>query len=200
MQYYYLIDDSKPFRGFAKMVFRCESVDAARGLAAEYEAANPEKSLRLVYEDKFFTLVGQFEESLITAPLPITEAEYTEALEVLPPCRWHNVAGFSVFHSLERLTGKLVNWYATSSGKYWVWIDYDNTPDEDLATKLREINTEGDQLMTMQAQIAIYAAQHVHQWGHFAARRYAMARGVSPRLYRIARQCEALYGLRYWNT
>ena len=46
--------------------------------------------------------------------------------------------------------------------------------------------------MTDQAKAAIYAAKNTNNWGHFAARRYAQKRGVSARLYRIARQCEAL--------
>ncbi len=41
------------------------------------------------------------------------------------------------------------------------------------------------------ALIAIEAATHAHQWGRDAARKFAQKRGVSPRLYRIALQCEA---------
>ena len=44
--------------------------------------------------------------------------------------------------------------------------------------------------MTKQAQAAIIAAKRVTSWGRFAARRYAEKRGVTARLYRIARQCE----------
>lgn len=46
--------------------------------------------------------------------------------------------------------------------------------------------------MTDRAYHAIRAAQHITQWGRYAARRYTKRRGVSPRLYRIARQCEAM--------
>ena len=46
--------------------------------------------------------------------------------------------------------------------------------------------------MTAQAQAAIHAAKNLSFWGRWAARRYAQKRGVSPRLYRIARQCQAI--------
>lgn len=39
---------------------------------------------------------------------------------------------------------------------------------------------------------AIRAAQHVNQWGRYAARRYAEKRGVPASLYRLARQLEAM--------
>lgn len=45
--------------------------------------------------------------------------------------------------------------------------------------------------MTQQAATAVTASMHKHIWGRDAAYRYAMKRGVSPRLYRIACQCEA---------
>jgi len=45
--------------------------------------------------------------------------------------------------------------------------------------------------MTLHATLAVYAAKHAHIWGHDAARSFALTRGVSPRLYRIARQCES---------
>jgi len=46
--------------------------------------------------------------------------------------------------------------------------------------------------MTEQAQAAIKAAKNLQNWGPFAARRYCEKRGVSARLYRIARQCEMM--------
>ncbi len=41
------------------------------------------------------------------------------------------------------------------------------------------------------ALIAIEAAKNRPNWGRDAARKFAQKRGVSPRLYRIALQCEA---------
>lgn len=42
------------------------------------------------------------------------------------------------------------------------------------------------------AQHAIRAAQNIHRWGRYAARRYTERRGVPASLYRLARQLQAL--------
>ena len=46
--------------------------------------------------------------------------------------------------------------------------------------------------MSQTAYHAITAAKHRKQWGRYAARRYALKRGVSMRLYRLACQLEAM--------
>ncbi len=48
--------------------------------------------------------------------------------------------------------------------------------------------------MSDKASTAIRAAQNAKIWGAASARRFAKNRGVSSRLYRIARQCEATVG------
>ena len=44
---------------------------------------------------------------------------------------------------------------------------------------------------TLRAIIAIKGAKGHKSWGAYAARRFIEKCGISPRLYRIARQCEA---------
>lgn len=44
---------------------------------------------------------------------------------------------------------------------------------------------------TREAALAIRAAQHRHQWGRYAARRFCETRGVPLGLYRLACQLEA---------
>ena len=46
--------------------------------------------------------------------------------------------------------------------------------------------------MSQTAYHAITAAKHRKQWGRDAARKYALKRGVSMRLYRLACQLEAM--------
>ena len=48
--------------------------------------------------------------------------------------------------------------------------------------------------MTLQATIAIRAAKNRKNWGSWMTRRYLTNNGISPRLARIARQCEATQG------
>jgi len=48
--------------------------------------------------------------------------------------------------------------------------------------------------ITIHAQMAIRAAKNRKNWGAYATRRYLEKGMVSPRLVRIARQCEATQG------
>jgi hypothetical protein len=48
--------------------------------------------------------------------------------------------------------------------------------------------------MTLQATIAIRAAKNRKKWGPYMTRRFLANNGISPRLARIARQCEATQG------
>ena len=62
----------------------------------------------------------------------ITKERFWEMLEVLPPCKWHNIGGVEVFHISERLTDNLVSWFAHSGDKYAEATDQDCLNDEEL--------------------------------------------------------------------
>lgn len=49
----------------------------------------------------------------------------------------------------------------------------------------------GDNEMTKNATVALYAAQNVHVWGRDAAVRYVLNRGCPLYLFRLARQLQA---------
>jgi len=75
--------------------------------------------------------------SMKTNVEPITAEQYNYALDVLPPCRWHRVAGYSVFHVSERITANLVNWYAKHMGEYLTFVDDASITDAQIAKKLQ---------------------------------------------------------------
>ena len=50
--------------------------------------------------------------------------------------------------------------------------------------------------MMEQANHAVRAAKNVNSWGIYAATRYIQKRGVHPRLFQLARQLEAVKGLK----
>lgn len=95
--------------------------------------------VKVISWDEYDVLVQTYTDSLVTAPKPITQDDYNYYLEVLPPCRWHTVAGYSVFHMSERNYGNITQWCACSNGKYYAFDDYDNISDTKLAEKLRGI-------------------------------------------------------------
>lgn len=51
--------------------------------------------------------------------------------------------------------------------------------------------------MTLQAIMAIRAAKNRKNWGPWSTRRYIQKGEISPRLARIARQCEATVGQQF---
>lgn len=44
-------------------------------------------------------------------------------LEVLPPSRWQNIRGASVFHVCERIHNNLVSWFVQLGNKYYEFVD-----------------------------------------------------------------------------
>lgn len=61
----------------------------------------------------------------ITAPKEISEDDYTYLLEVLPPCRWSNRGGASVFHISDRITYDIVTWCVRIGERYFSLDDSD---------------------------------------------------------------------------
>lgn len=119
----FIIDKNEEFKGQCSSMSKPPYVDYSGLLYSknghdltfnEYKEIpeNKGKDLIAISENQFNKMMGNYEESLVTNPQYETEEEYYYGLEVLPPCRWHSVSDFSVFHISERLTGDLVCWHA----------------------------------------------------------------------------------------
>ncbi|MFN9471422.1 hypothetical protein [Acidovorax sp.] len=63
------------------------------------------------------------EASMITAPEPSTERDFTAALECLPPMRWGHHGGVESFRCSEFYSGHVTRIYANLNGTYWTWKD-----------------------------------------------------------------------------
>jgi len=59
------------------------------------------------------------EAALAYPPVKIDEEQWTYALEVLPPCRWHNGPDWNSFHVSELVSGRMATWYIRHAGRYW---------------------------------------------------------------------------------
>ena len=83
------------------------------------EAGSPEFEIMLLDE-----AVPLMEESQKTkycgAWVEITEEEWQDALEVLPPEKWETVRGVNIFRMCEYLTGNITAHYAKLQGKFYV--------------------------------------------------------------------------------
>ena len=102
---------------------------------AEYVA---ERGQVVLYtDDEFFAMVADYERGQRTPATEETAEQWDDALNVLPPCRWHRYSGIGLFHISERLQGSLVSWHADVEGRYFTFIDFADTPSAELAAKVR---------------------------------------------------------------
>ena len=93
------------------------------------------------------------ENSCKTEPQEITEAQYIDALEVLPPVCWKNAKGVESFKVSERFYGNVAAIYARLGKRYFTFSDLISlTPDEiaDRIASSAAFNRSPVQFMTLE--------------------------------------------------
>lgn len=120
----YIIRTDEPFRGVCENVYYegKDYVPYTKMNLQEYFESHDNK-LRLVDEDEFQDMMKDYLDSRKTLPKEITEENYWDALEVLPPCKWKSVDGIESFHVSEHIQADLVNWYAKTGDKFFTFVD-----------------------------------------------------------------------------
>lgn len=108
----------------------------------QYSQATGKTNIKVISWPELEALIVAHENSLVTTPEEIDEDRYNYALEVLPPCRWKQYGSFIAFHVSERLTGNLVTWCASKSGKYFEFTDDAAISAEALTAKLATIDLQ----------------------------------------------------------
>lgn len=88
---------------------------------------------------EFDAWVEQDEKSLITAPEEITEAQWWEALEVLPPESWQHTGGGESFVMMEYYSGRITSIYVRLGKRYCSFRDIANLPHLDRLAKARTL-------------------------------------------------------------
>lgn len=80
--------------------------------------------------------------ALRTEPEEITEEEFFEALNVLPPMKWHCLLGVESFRMCEFYSGTITTIYArTDDGRYWKFMDDAYMPTADVVAKVHKAAT-----------------------------------------------------------
>lgn len=101
----------------------------------------PEEALHLLLSQQVSQRVeGEtvvFDAYVQSPPVLETEAEFWEALECMPPSRWHHCNGVELFHICEHLTDNLVNWHAQYKGLYFQFNDAADANSTALAGRVR---------------------------------------------------------------
>lgn len=86
----------------------------------------------------FDTVVLEQENMTRTEPISITEEQFWDALECLPPLDWQHTGSIGEsFKLVERTRGRMTSIYARIGTCYWSFTDADNMPHNQIMEKVR---------------------------------------------------------------
>ncbi len=133
----FIVRTDKLFRGII------ESYLLDNGTVADTDGLTPDQyaekygyPVRTVDGAELDALIDAYVNSLITAPIEETEADFDYALNVLPPCKWRIARGVEMFHVSERITHNLVTWHAKIGDRFFTFTDRADANMAGLATKV----------------------------------------------------------------
>ena len=114
--------------------------------AGEYVSLHSGQTLMQLRDERPDIVLGEFdawieqdEKSLITLPERITEAQWWEMLEVLPPESWQNSGGGESFVLMEYYSGRITSIYVRLGKEYCTFRDVANLPHLDRLAKARTL-------------------------------------------------------------
>lgn len=82
----------------------------------------------------------QMEATCRTDPAPITEEQYSDALEVLPPQNWQGIGtAEESFKFLERYAGRVTTIYARLGNNHYRFRDVYTLPHSDIMAKVKAV-------------------------------------------------------------
>ena len=76
------------------------------------------------------------DQNTVTEPKEITQEQFLEALNCLPPLNWYLTASFECFHMSEFLVSHYTATYARSKGRFFMWTDTVHTTPPQIKEKL----------------------------------------------------------------
>lgn len=80
---------------------------------------NKPEPLVLGFEEAFELVQAAQREKYLSAWTEITEEQWMDALEILPPEKWRTVAGVEIFRCMEYLTGSITAHYARIAERFF---------------------------------------------------------------------------------
>jgi len=98
------------------------------------------------YSDVKVATVDEFismhESALRTDPREISESDYIDALEIMPPLDWRQVRGVESFKWSEFYSGNMTNAYAKHGGRYGSFMDSAYLSADAIADKILALSVE----------------------------------------------------------
>ena len=134
----YILNGNEPFRGTVQtLLMEDDTVAYSGGLTlTEYEAQHGKAVV--VSEAELKEMIEEYVSSIVTQPELITKERFWNALECMPPSRWHARCGVEMFHIVERITHDLVSWYGRVDDRYYCFNDRSSADSDYLAGKFLE--------------------------------------------------------------
>ena len=102
----------------------------------EYLAENP-GAVYMSFDEALDKISAAEQSKYIKPWMEITEDQWTDALEVLPPEKWQTVNGVELFRMSERPTGDITAHYARIGGRYFTANRRTSDKYEKLAQEVR---------------------------------------------------------------
>lgn len=104
----------------------------------EYLAKNPDYVL--MSWDEFLPMLNTMQDEAYLKPFKeITEEQYYESLECLPPQKWETVDGVNIFRMSEYLTGNITDHLVSYNGKYYSANRRTSTPYSEIAKEIKSL-------------------------------------------------------------
>ena len=128
-----------------KGIERCAYSGSLNGLPIdmtvdEYLTNNENKNLSCVpFELALEQIRQEKEKAYIKQWIEISEEQYDEMLNVLPPEKWQTVDGVNFFRISEHLTSNITAHYAQILGHYFTANRRTSTPYQSLAAEVKEL-------------------------------------------------------------
>lgn len=95
------------------------------------------------YANPVITTIAEYnvahESAWTTKPERITEEQYIEMLEVLPPLDWEHGKGWECFKLVERISGSITSIYARVGAEYWSFRGRDDMSAADIIAAVKEV-------------------------------------------------------------
>lgn len=121
--------DPENFDGYAKTYLVNGKCPYYGKTEAEYLA----EGYKVVSDDEYTAMVREYEKSLCGKWQEITEEEFEDMLNVLPPLRWYNGG----FYMSERYTGSISGFYQKLNGKFYTSLQDIYSPREEVLDSLK---------------------------------------------------------------
>jgi hypothetical protein len=140
----YIIRTDAPFAGFVQSCIKPDGFVAyADGdLTPEQYGIERGFPIRVVDDAELDAMLATWTEHQITEPTDETLADFTYALECLPPCRWQRHRGVEMFHISEGLSHDLVQWHVSIGERCFTFVDRKSAPTEAIAAKTAAANRQ----------------------------------------------------------